>query len=624
MEEEAERKVKRLRGWKLEQAKLEGSPCEKDAENHSALCARLLELWSQGKLSACQVAELSHLAVLDGCASQELVSLAKCGNWGNSKANAHRDLVALHCSSMQLCEPTPVQVTFFDSKTQTPCEQDASLLLPHLLFASLEQHYGDHFEEFFACSSCESFWTGVEKTKDERLTWPVALDKRVVCPKQTVPIFVHGDGVEFQTRDSLMTWSWGPMLSKQSSLSSHLLLAALPKSCTLPKTWEPLCEWIRWSFEALSKGCHPSEDPWGNPLPKGLAELAGLPLTKGHHRAVIWSIQGDAEFFANVLKLPHWQNKHPCHECDCQKPVYKKKCPAGKSAKILKEAEQSFVPVTPAQALLAKRSSHPLFSIEGVSTALVRGDSLHILFSRGVGSHLAGSLLHFLCYFDGARRQAVPPAQRLQLMFSRIKELYCKDGKSRLTNLRLSMFSDTKKPHQKFPCLEAKAAETKHILPCLLQVLKEALPGDQPIHQTMIDCLGSFNQLVQHFDSIDLFPTSEEFALAKNLAKRFFDSYQDLNSWALSKGKKLFNITHKFHTMMHLIENSQFLNYRIHHNYRAEDYVGKLSTLAHSVSFGVKAVRLSAKVAAKYRILLHLQLTRPGFGFVDEAPDNLC
>ena len=107
MEEEAERKVKRLRGWKLEQAKLEGSPCEKDAENHSALCTRLLELWSQGKLSACQVAELSHLAVLDGCASQELVSLAKCGNWGNSKANAHRDLVALHCSSMQLCEPTP-------------------------------------------------------------------------------------------------------------------------------------------------------------------------------------------------------------------------------------------------------------------------------------------------------------------------------------------------------------------------------------------------------------------------------------------------------------------------------------------------------------------------------------
>ena len=94
-----------------------------------------------------------------------------------------------------------------------------------------------------------------------------------------------------------------------------------------------------------------------------------------------------------------------------------------------------------------------------------------------------------------------------------------------------------------------------------------------------------------------------------------------MNTWALSKSLKLFNVTHKFHSMMHLIKNAQFLNFRIHHNFRAEDFVGQVSILTHSVSFGVKSVRVCAKVAIKYRILLHLQLTRPGFRYLEEEEE---
>ena len=131
---------------------------------------------------------------------------------------------------------------------------------------------------------------------------------------------------------------------------------------------------------------HPDVDPWGKPLTKGqLAELAGQPLTKGHHRGVLWSIQGDQEFYSNVLQLGHWNSQRPRHECDAQKPIYKKEaCPAGKSVKLLREEERAWKIVSPAQAALDKRSSHPLFDIPGVSTAQVRGDSLHILYSRGV------------------------------------------------------------------------------------------------------------------------------------------------------------------------------------------------------------------------------------------------
>ena len=102
----------------------------------------------------------------------------------------------------------------------------------------------------------------------------------------------------------------------------------------------------------------------------------------------------------------------------------KKACPEGKSVKILKEENQQYEYVSPQQAVLAKRSSHPLFSFPSVSTAMVRRDSLHILYSRGVGSHLAGSILHYMCFYDWPQRQRVSPITRLQKIFARVKELY--------------------------------------------------------------------------------------------------------------------------------------------------------------------------------------------------------
>ena len=50
-----------------------GLPCEKEKQpqsDSSPLCSRLLELWALGKISAKQAAEISHLAVLEGCSTQ--------------------------------------------------------------------------------------------------------------------------------------------------------------------------------------------------------------------------------------------------------------------------------------------------------------------------------------------------------------------------------------------------------------------------------------------------------------------------------------------------------------------------------------------------------------------------
>ena len=59
---------KRLRGWKLQQAK--EAPCQKGLpqdDDGNPLSLRLVELWSQGKLSATQACQIAHLSLLSGC-----------------------------------------------------------------------------------------------------------------------------------------------------------------------------------------------------------------------------------------------------------------------------------------------------------------------------------------------------------------------------------------------------------------------------------------------------------------------------------------------------------------------------------------------------------------------------
>ena len=70
---------KRLRGWKMDKAKMDEPQEESQEDCDNPLCTRLIELWSQGHLSATQVAEICHLSMLSGCEHPQIVAGAKCG-----------------------------------------------------------------------------------------------------------------------------------------------------------------------------------------------------------------------------------------------------------------------------------------------------------------------------------------------------------------------------------------------------------------------------------------------------------------------------------------------------------------------------------------------------------------
>lgn len=321
--------------------------------------------------------------------------------------------------------------------------------------------------------------------------------------------------------------------------------------------------------------------------------------------------------FANVLKLPHWTSASPCWECDCKK----EPMPAGKCVKTIRPSLQRFVLVDSKTAAEMPASQHPIFSIPGVTSRIVRGDPLHILFTKGIYADLLGSILHYLCWKEGPGRvQTVSPCKRLGLIFEQVQKVYRDNATpTRLTNLKLSMFVKESAPHAQFPFLKSKGAECKHLAPALLHVCKLILDANNPVDQQIVSALESMCTLVEVYDQCGMFLSEADHRTALQKAEMFLDSYDWLQKWALSLDRKLFHAAIKFHTFWHLVQNSKYLNPRFHWCFKSEDFVGRISRLTHSVSMAVKSTRLSLKVVPKYKLLLHLRLTRNDFSYLGEA-----
>ena len=66
--------------------------------------------------------------------------------------------------------------------------------------------------------------------------------------------------------------------------------------------------------------------------------------------------------------------------------------------------------------------------------------------------------------------------------------------------------------------------------------------------------------------------------------------------------------------LWHMCLDSRHQNPRFHACWKGEDFVGKMSRLCHSCSFGTKCTRLTTKVLPNYQGMLHLLLTRNGMG----------
>ena len=609
---------KRPRGWRLDKAMQDDvlqDKCQSAELEHSCLATLLLNLWAQGDLSAISMQKIAYAAILDGAQHEELGNLAKCGNFGQIPGNVSRDVHATFLPCISLAPACSIEAPVMHPKTSQKAYEDVHFFLPHLMFWSMMLHYPAEAAILFAIDKVESFWEGVVGTNCPKLDGHPVLS---VPNFQTscIPLFIHGDGVEYSNKDSLMTYSWGALLSAMGSQDSSILLASFPKSCTwqtkaMPMqetTWYPILRYLAWSFQALFDGVHPILDPDGNPFPAGsmLSQLAGKMLCESGHRCVVWTLEGDQDYFCNVLKLPHWATASPCWACDtCTgDPI--------KCWKKLKPLEQGWAVKDAAQARATLSSEHPFFEIPGVTSMMVGQDGLHILFCEGVLSHVFGSILHLWCWRTKGR-QTVKPADCLASIFSKVQEGYSMtQATTRVTNLNLKMFTNPANPHTDWAFLKLKGAETKHLLKPLASIA-ETTCSDSEVDRRIASCLKAMDRLVDIMDEAGLFFTEQEHAEFKAAGIHFFGHYSWLNSWAVANDRYLFHITIKFHMLWHLIQDAKHLNPRCYWCFRGEDYVGKISNLTASVAMGVISTRLTGPLSHKYRHWLHLRLTRGNY-----------
>ena len=578
-----ELKVGKLRGVKrlLELGGAEQAPEEGKPPSH--LARKLISLWAHGLLSARAMQEIAACALQDGAQHESVYALAKVGNFGSSPQNCQRDVYRSVLKELALPEPFRLRTEVKDAVTQTLDKESFDLLLPHEMFAALS-HY-KAFATMFDAGNLKKFWLETQQRDDDRLRkHPCTLEKGWEC--LTFPLFLHGDGVEYQTRDSLMVYSWGNALQKESnSLGKHLLCAAFPKSVTTPATWEAPWDWLRWSFEHLAKGFHPLKDPWGKPLQKGsrFYKLRGSFLTPQGFRGVLWFIQGDHDFHSNVLLLPHWASRTPCFACDATLAGGEKPC---------KRLEWDAFQFWDSQQVLAMpetHGQHPVFSIPGCTARMCRWDSLHVLYTKGLYGHILGSCLHYLCWYDPpGNRQKVQPSDRLNVIFREIQKQYTlqKVG-CRLTNLQVKMFvKDLKSPWSTWANLTAKGAECKHLAPCLLPVFKASLDLSRPEHPRLVECLQCLVALTKALDESDVFLTDNEFNAFFDLAKRFVESYSWLNAHFEAAGRPLFHIVNKSHSFLHWAWEAFYVSPKLHACWLGEDFVGRMAKLGHSISLG--------------------------------------
>lgn len=597
------------RGWRFEKAKADalhhaslGKKPDPVIPEMSGFASKLLLLWSSGEMSATVVQELAHLAFLDGAVHPEVATLASIGSWGQHPGNAHRDLVTKFLPQVDLCEAVLVPTFARDPKTQETTTEDAAVFLPHKVIHSLGKY--QEFPNLVCASAAEEFWSAVEASGDPRLQdHPMCQEEN--WKKKFIPLWLHGDGVEFQQRDSLLVFSMGFLLCTLASLDSSVYLAGFPKSCTVAAsaacagTWFAIMRELHWSLLACFFGKFPMTDAAGNPSSD---PHAGQWLTNEHHRFVLWVFEGDHEYFSNVLGLPHWRSRRCCWDCNTdvtdEATTWKRLVPHGWTVHTIAE-----VRATPP-------SAHVLFTLPGVTSKNVAHDALHVVFCKGLLSHLLGSVLHLLCW-TGTGRQTTQPAVKLQAIWSKVQEFYSTHSSpTRLSNLRLKMFChDEQKPHSDYAFLNCKGAETKHLLPALFWVMQLAYDRSE-LHTQILLCMEAMTNVIELWENSTWVLTARQAQECEHWCEKFLARYQWLNAWALREDRYLFHLVNKFHSFHHLCLWAKHLNPRASWCFKGEDFVGRMSTIASSVLYGVRSSRMSVKFAKKYRLMLHLRLTR--------------
>ena len=260
---------------------------------------------------------------------------------------------------------------------------------------------------------------------------------------------------------------------------------------------------------------------------------------------------------------------------------------------------------TPLQLLQDPPSKHQLFQVPGISASTVMFDMMHVM-DLGITGHVTANCLFTLCFLemDGTR------PENFGRLWIRLQEIMADLGlEDQPTHLNLGQICDPKSPWSTYPSLSGvKAAESKALLKAMALLVKEMEADDRGKHRTL-----ACHYLVDVYDIVEVEGWHLSLKARSQLlesASRHLLHYSWLAKDAADRGLLLWSVVPKHHFFLHLALQAQHENPKLHWVYSGESFVGEVSRLAHMCLPGKPAHDLSHVLLERWRIGLHIALTR--------------
>ena len=163
------------------------------------------------------------------------------------------------------------------------------------------------------------------------------------------------------------------------------------------------------------------------------------------------------------------------------------------------------------------------------------------------------------------------------------------------------------KAQNTYPCLtKLKAAEVRGLVPAIAAIAQTMCNGsEESIRQGAIMKHLATASEVMH--KADYTMTSSEYKIFQLSATKFLLEYNWLAAHAMENDEPRFSVVPKHHYFAHLVQQARFLNPRFTWCYSSEDFVGRMSALAHSCLVGTPIYQVASCMLDKYRVAMHLR-----------------
>ena len=304
------------------------------ALNPGQLATQILDWHAWGLISTPMVQTIAAAGVSDGVTDPWLADLAAIGTSGQHVQNLRRDLerVVNRALRVHLPEPDRIMVPFKEAFTENLVWQEHSIILPHLLFHTLQQNYPEFFDMLIAAGHPITFWATAPE--GEPRLQRHAVKEVPDYDAKAVPLVVHGYGAQYTTHgDSIKCLQWsvlGSELSVSGPSWNHVFLitavvgrAAAKQQEQGADTWDVIYTHVVASFRTLMLGVFPQTDPFGAAWPEeslhaALAAGVDGDLADGDWVGFLYAVSADLDFACNELGARHYNSVQCCWLCDAR------------------------------------------------------------------------------------------------------------------------------------------------------------------------------------------------------------------------------------------------------------------------------------------------------------------